>query len=225
LSAEPGCALVTEFDGPNASFTPITSEVQCALQLTAIVEDAALLTSEVNCGLFITYWPDILLTAEPAAALNFGQGYVGYVASPGTQTVSDTITYSFGATALASVVLTDDGSVYDSTHSSGLVYNTAFYTPLNPAGLSFSLGYRYVRVTVSSGTTPVVQLQVAGVYTFPGVSVWIPVYNQVLTVSVSRDYYTALGATACTGTIEIATDPDGVFIVSTIPFTLTATTT
>lgn len=212
LAAEAAMRLYTVFDGPSTTHTMLDAEVYVALEYPATIEPSAALDAEVSAGLLTTFLADILLTAEVSAGLllTVGAG-AGPVASPGSITEIGEALLPAQMASLITLQVWADGRVYTKDNDYGALYQFNWYEPTRA---DYSPTY-WVKIGNTLGFITAA--------TGPNAGGWHTLDAGTVNVLWSL-YRNSMGSTTDTAVlVQIASDPDGVNIVSSFTVTLTAT--
>lgn len=206
LSASVLCRLYTTVDGGPTDVS-FDAEVALELQTLAIEVPGEAFTAEVTIDLLTASFDDPAMTSEvsPALSLTVTAG-ANYVASPGALVLSSYMGYSPGGQASVDFRYGSDGLIRKQLNTSGVTTHANWWSPTQPgAGTG-----NWVRVTHLTGDA------------FNGsseaVGAWISL-SSTRTWQLARS---AVGVSSLTATVEVASDPDGTNIVSTMSVTLDA---
>jgi hypothetical protein len=196
-------SLQTEHGGPVGQ--ELRSEVYCNLQFDSVVLAADTFSSEAEVSLLSEYRILVELSSEVLCALDFLSEFVpGFNDPSGTFAVSNYAGFSPGGSSSATVRAESDGQ-YLGRQGTGGYYNLEDWWTITQPGIGAG---KWVRATCG---TP---LSLTGAAS----NVW-------LSLDLGREWKvarTTTGATSVSLTIEIATDPDGVHVVSSYGGTLEA---
>lgn len=209
LSAECLCRLVTTFDGVPAGYTWLYSEVTIPLQGVWAVEPSAALDSEVLVSLLVSAETVESLTSEASISLSVTvEAVLGYVASPSAFLVEGYSEYPSKAAARATVELASDGTIRTRVNTLAYEVHANWWAP-TLAGKGVG---HWGRLTVVAGDSSEI--------TGAAIGAW-------LDLTTSRAWTLTAGATVseifgADVLLEVASDPDGITIVSTCSGTLGA---
>jgi hypothetical protein len=182
----------------------LESEVFCHLQTLSIVVPGELFASEAVVQLLGVALADTGIGSEASIGL-LGSIATGsnYVATPAALSVYAYMGYSPGGQAAASVRYGNDGQILKRQNTSGSVLHDNWWSPTQPAVGS---GH-WVRMTLLTGT-------------FSSGSDAAGVWLDLSTSRLWQKTLSSTGTAGLTATAEVAMDPDGTHVVSTMAVTL-----
>jgi hypothetical protein len=207
LAAEVAFRLFTEFDGPSASNINLDAEVYIPLEFVGVVDVSASLAAEVVVALLGTFIEDLILAAEVSVGLVTSITPTGPVTSPGSITDSAASLWPYTTSCVIALQIWADGRVYIRKNSSAAVYAENWYLPTTSGvGSSYWVKVAKTLGVVSGGGTE-------------NASLYRPISS---TVFWTITEYVVGGTQTDTATVTIASDPDGVNVLSTFTCNLTA---
>lgn len=207
LAAEFIAHLYTEANGPQSG-NPLDAEFLVHLEAYSGDLPSAALAVEFTAALEANAITDNPVAVEFAAGLELSYSTTGYISNPGAASVSGIFLGSRTNTASAQIEVRPDGTIYKRAVPTGAyVLHANWYAP-TLAGVGSGL---WVRYTVNTGATP------SGDSTGVALSL-----STIRLWNLSASYGQVK---AGTGTIQIATDPDMVNVISSFTVSLDAENT
>lgn len=180
------------------------SEIFCHLDTLTIEIPGEQFDSEILVGLATLVLESMAITSETTVALETGVTTTNYVASPSALFVYSYMGYSPGGQSSVDFRYLNDGRIMKQQNTSGLVAHANWWTPTQPA---VGTGH-WIRVTHLTGDA------------FNGSSDAVGTWLDLGTSRIWQLAKTSTGTADLTATVEVATDPDGTNIVSTMSVTL-----
>lgn len=180
------------------------TEVFCHLDTLTIEIPGEQFDSEVLVGLVTLALESMALSSEISAGLVTGVSTTNYVATPSALFVTSYMGYSPGGQSSVDFRYLNDGRIMKQQNTFGLVAHANWWTPTQPA---VGTGH-WVRVTHLTGDA------------FNGSSDAVGTWLDLGTSRIWQLAKTSAGTADLTATVEVATDPDGTNIVSTMSVTL-----
>lgn len=203
LSSEVLVHLYSTISG-GPSNPSMDTEVFCHLNTLTLEIPGEQFDSEVSVALVAYMLESMALTSEVAVALDTNVQTTNYVTTPSALVLSSYMGYSPGGQSSVDFRYLNDGRIMKQQNTAGLVLHASWWTPTQPA---VGTGH-WIRVTYLTGDA------------FNGSSSAVGTWLDLGTSRVWQLLKNSAGTADLTATVEVATDPDGANIVSTMSVTL-----